>query len=255
MSIRVNDIEIDEQAIHLEMQHHPAPSVEQARGQAARALVVRELLLQEARRRNVQEGASEEQRIAALLEAELDLPEVTEDACRRYFQNNPARFRTEDLHLVSHILIVPDPEQPALRAKAQAKAKAEALIRVLADDPARFAELAGRHSACPSRETGGNLGQIGKGQTVAEFEQALSRMRDGEISAEPVESRYGYHIIRLERRIPGRQLDYELVRERIAGYLTDSVRRRAVSQYLSLLAGRAEVHGIELNAAASPLVQ
>jgi len=54
-------------------------------------------------------------------------------------------------------------------------------------------------SDCPSKENGGDLGQIGKGQTVSEFENVLFRMQEGELSCTPVDSRYGYHIIHLRR--------------------------------------------------------
>jgi peptidyl-prolyl cis-trans isomerase C len=70
-----------------------------------------------------------------------------------------------------------------------------------------------------------------------------------------VKTRFGYHVLRLDRRIGGAQLPFEAVRERIAAYLREHVWRRAVSQYLQLLVGQAEIEGIELNGASSPLVQ
>jgi peptidyl-prolyl cis-trans isomerase C len=72
---------------------------------------------------------------------------------------------------------------------------------------------------------------------------------------EPVESRHGVHVVRLDRRIEGRQLPFELVHERIADYLDDAVQHRALQQYVSILAGRAELTGVDLSAARGPLVQ
>ena len=60
---------------------------------------------------------------------------------------------------------------------------------------------------------------------------------------------------RLDRRIEGRQLPFEAVSEQIAAYLREHVWRRAVSQYLQLLVGQAEIRGIALNGASTPLVQ
>ena len=71
----------------------------------------------------------------------------------------------------------------------------------------------------------------------------------------PVKTRFGYHVLRLDRRVDGRQLPFEAVRERVADYLREHVWRRAVSQYLQLLVGQAEIRGIELNGASTPLVQ
>jgi peptidyl-prolyl cis-trans isomerase C len=62
------------------------------------------------------------------------------------------------------------------------------------------------------------------------------------------------HVVRLDRRIDGRDLPFELVRERIAEYLDEAVRHRALSQYVSVLAGSARVTGIDL-AGSGPLVQ
>jgi peptidyl-prolyl cis-trans isomerase C len=55
------------------------------------------------------------------------------------------------------------------------------------------------------------VGQLTRGSTVPEFEGALETMREGEMLAEPVESRFGLHIILLERKIPGERLPFELV--------------------------------------------
>jgi peptidyl-prolyl cis-trans isomerase C len=70
-----------------------------------------------------------------------------------------------------------------------------------------------------------------------------------------VQTRYGFHIVLVERRVPGRRLDFELVRERIAAHLTTRVQERALRQYLRVLAAQAEIEGADLEAAASPLVQ
>ena len=119
----------------------------------------------------------------------------------------------------------------------------------------RFAELAQQLSACPSAAQGGNLGQITRGQTVPEFETFLFNLEEGQICPVPVKTRFGYHVLRLDRRIEGRQLPFEAVRDKIADYLHQRVWRQAVSQYLQLLVGQAEIRGIELKGASSPLVQ
>ncbi len=260
MHISVDGREIPEQAILTELQYHPAASVDEAREAATRALVVRDLLLAEARRLGLEVDPApglevEEGLIAALLEREVHTPEPDEATCRRYYEANRRRFRTEDLFEVSHILVPLDPEAPARLARDQAQDRAEGLIAELQAHPGRFAELASAHSACPSRNTGGSLGQVGRGQTVPEFEQALRGMDSGCLSPRPVESRYGFHVVLLHHRIEGRPLAFEAVAERIAGYLRERVRRRALAQYVAVLAGRADIRGIDLAGAQGPLVQ
>ena len=71
-------------------------------------------------------------------------------------------------------------------------------------------------------------------------------MRPAQLCAAPVETRYGFHIIRLDRKIEGRVLPYEIVAERIADYLRESVRRRADAQYIARLVSAAKIEGIEL---------
>jgi peptidyl-prolyl cis-trans isomerase C len=115
------------------------------------------------------------------------------------------------------------------------------------------------HSACPSGKVGGNLGQIGPGQTVPEFERALKTIsvngRENIIHAAPIESRYGFHIVKINHHEAGRQLPFEMVQLRIADYLREHVQRTAIRQYIAMLAGRATVTGTDLVGAATPLVQ
>jgi peptidyl-prolyl cis-trans isomerase C len=83
----------------------------------------------------------------------------------------------------------------------------------------------------------------------------LRAMVPGAVHPEPVETRYGLHVVRLDRRVDGEVLPFDLVRDRIADYLDEAVRRRAQQQYVSILAGRAQVTGVDLAAARGPLVQ
>jgi len=71
-------------------------------------------------------------------------------------------------------------------------------------------------------------------------------LNPGELSAEPVATRYGFHIIRLDRKHEGRMLPYEAVAERIADYLRESVRRRADAQYIARLVSAARIEGVEM---------
>lgn len=260
-AVRINGVAIPRDDIARETQNHPAAKPIDAWKSAARALAIRELLKQEAERLRVEaepladdEGrreTGEEARMRALVEREVQTPSADKESCQRYYEKNRRRFRSADLHEVSHILIA----CTAGEARAQALEIAQGAIARLQEAPGDFAALAQLHSACPSREVGGSLGQIGPGQTVAEFERALTGMEPGVVHPQPVESRYGFHVVRVDRRIEGRQLPFELVQERIAGFLDESVRRTAIRQYIALLAGRARIEGIDLDAAASPLVQ
>lgn len=252
--VRVNGVAIPRDLIAREVQQHPARSPLEAWKAAARALALRELLQQEVKRLGIEaeplcddEGrreAPEEAAVRALIEREVRTPRADTETCRRYYEQNLRRFRSPDIYEASHILFPAD-RSDAL-AYAQAQADAEALLLLLRATPGRFGDLAKAHSACPSAASGGNLGQITSGQTTPEFEQALMALEPGTISAKPVPTRYGVHIIRLDRRHAGRDLPLELVADRIADYLHERVKRRATAQYIARLVSTARIEGIEL---------
>jgi peptidyl-prolyl cis-trans isomerase C len=258
-TVSINGVTISRSAIALETQNHPAAKPIEAWQGAARALVVRELLLQEARRIDLdpepvsdEEGrreTDEEALVRQLIEREVMTPCADEANCRRYYEQNRRRFTSPTLHEISHILLPHD------GAGNETELKASALLAALRGDPATFEALAKLHSACPSREVGGSLGQIGPDQTVPEFEEALSGLPAGEIAPAPVRTRFGLHIVKVERRIAGRELPFEMVRQRIADWLDEKVRRTAIQQYISILAGKADITGIDIAASPSPLVQ
>ena len=261
--VSINGVTLASADIARETQHHASSDPDETWSLAARALAIRELLRREADRLGIEaepiedeEGRREtpqEARERTLIEREVVVPQADDAACRRYYEQNRRRFRTPDLYEVAHILLAAAPHDAATRQAAHQAAKT--LIVELRQHPADFAATAATHSACPSSAQGGNLGQIGPGQTVAEFETALGTMKPGAVHPQPVETRYGLHVVRLERRIDGRELPYEAVRQRIADYLDEAVHRRALCQYVSVLASRAVVTGVDLGGHAGPLVQ
>ena len=253
MAVTVNSIEISDEAIEAEAVHHahsPSPLAT-----AACALAVRELMLQRAREAGLApddctDEAACDAAIEQLLEREAPVPEPTETECRRFYEQHAGRYTTGELIEASHILFAVTPAAPLEPIRAQAEATLE---RVLAE-PERFAELAERFSNCPSAAQGGNLGQLQRGDTVPEFERAILGAPAG-ILPRLVNTRYGFHIVRIERAIPGRQLDFEMVQPRIAAALSEAVRAKAAEQYVRILASRASISGVDLGAAASPLVR
>lgn len=252
-AISVNGVVISREEIAGEIQNHPAPKPQLAWQQAAQALVIRELLLQEARRLGIaampatdnsnRRETEEEALLRRLIETEVTVPKPDEQVCRRYYERNRARFRSPDIYEAAHILFAASRDD--LIAYDRARLAAASVLVEIRREPSQFSDLARVHSACPSAAEGGNLGQITAEQTTPEFEQALFKLAEGEIS-EPVATRYGWHIIRLVRKIAGRELPFELVAERIADYLREQVTRRASAQYIARLVSRARITGIDI---------
>ncbi|MDN6857658.1 peptidylprolyl isomerase [Pseudomonas sp. CAN2814] len=255
--IEVNGVAIAEDELARELQYHPAASHAEALYSACRALVVRQLLVQRADalglEAEAEEGeALEEARIRALIDREVGVPEADEASCRQWYAANPTRLTAPWRMSLRHVLLGCAPDD--LEGRAKAREQAEELLAELREHPERFAEKAMRFSDCPSRDDGGDLGWIEPGQTVPEFEKRLLQQQPG-LLGHPLESRYGLHVVELIEREGGEPLDFAEARPRIAGYLRAQVLQRAVSQYISVLAGEAQIDGFVFDGAESPLVQ
>ena len=255
--IRVNGVLIEPEALALELQYHPAAEQSEAMFLAAQALVIRELLQQRCSELSVkvQAGIGESQEEAAirsLIELEVPVPEADESVCEHFYASNLPRFVSAPLLAARHILLECAPDD--IEARISKREQAAALLVQLQADPQRFTELALAHSACPSKAQGGALGQLSKGQTVPEFERQLFRQPQGLVT-QPLESRYGFHLVFVDQRIEGLQLPYEAVAQDIRRELYQRVWQKAVAQYLQTLVGAADIQGIQLAGADSPLVQ
>jgi len=253
--LRVAGTDISEAEMAREMQHHRAPNPHQSRADAARALVVRELLRRESERLGLaaeieaQDGETlEEACIRVLIEREVMTPEPGAEACRHYYDNNRERLRHPDSLRVRHILLAAAPGDSGARLRA--RQQGEQLIADLREHPERFTEFALRHSACPSRDDGGELGWVERGQTTAEFDRQLYMLRSG-LAGLTVESRYGHHVVWVDEIHRGAALSFDAAAGKIAAYLETQAKQNALHQYLGILRERYPVIGLdELEAAA-----
>ncbi|UTW49305.1 peptidylprolyl isomerase [Bacterioplanoides sp. SCSIO 12839] len=254
--ILVNGTAISEAQILAEMQYHPADNQRDATIAAAEALVIIELIKQRCEQLGIKtdDGSelTDDQMLAELMQREVQVPAISDEECQRYFTANPDKFITSPILEVDHILLAADKED--LDQRAEAKELADGLLEQIQQQPQLFSDFAMRHSMCPSKEQGGSLGQISKGQTVPEFEKVLFLAEEGLLNR-PVETRYGYHIARINRRIEGQLLEFDQVEEKIKTYLNEKVHRKALAQYIELLISDAEIEGFEFQVSDSPLVQ
>jgi peptidyl-prolyl cis-trans isomerase C len=231
-------------------------AVEVGRWPSSEVAAVRELLRQRAMARGFLSTSGDDNddaqgAIERLLTDEVRVPTPTEAECRRYHEAHRTEFQSEDLVYARHILfqVTPGVDVARLRARAE-KTLAELLCA-----PERFGAMACELSNCPSGQQDGNLGQVGRGDMVPEFEKALFRLGPTGILREIVRTRHGFHIVAVDQRIPGNMLPFEAVREQVAERLKASVEERALRQYISILAGQAEIVGVHLQGAQTPLVQ
>ena len=175
--------------------------------------------------------------IMAQLEGKFDANEA--DA-KKFYDENPKEFQTPEQVSASHILIKPDPNAAdPNEAKAQAKAKAEDLLKQLKDG-ADFADLAKLNSACPSSAQGGDLGFFAKGQMTPPFEDAAFNLELGQLS-DVVETEYGYHIIKSTGHKDAGQISFEQAKDSIIKYLTKEKQQKFINDYIDSLKAKAKI--------------
>lgn len=156
---------------------------------------------------------------------------VSEQAVADYYASHTAEFGRPEQRSASHILIAVDQSADAA-ARAKAKAKAETLYQTLQKSPERFVELARADSQDPgSAEQGGSLGSFGRGMMVKPFEDAVFDMKLHEIRG-PVESDFGYHIIRLDGIEPAQAVPLAQVRATVV----DALRKQEAQKRFAELA-------------------
>lgn len=193
--------------------------------------------------------------IDALLEQALEIPEPSEDACRRHHAAHASAWRTGERVRVRHILfaVTPGVDVAALRKRAE-----PIFLDVRCRDdagPDTFADAARKWSNCPSGAQGGDLGWLGTADCAPEFARELFGRAEIGVLARLVHTRFGLHIVEVLEREPGAAQPFEAVRDAVATALRRHAYVTALRQYLRLLAGQAAVDGVELEAAATPLVR
>ncbi|MBN3757080.1 peptidylprolyl isomerase [Paraburkholderia sp. Tr-20389] len=250
-ALRVNGVAIDAATIDSEREHHAdAPDPHEA---ARHALVIRELLRQRAvELKLIAEGAQlDDASLDELLANELSVPTATRADCERYYDSHPTRFRRNDIVFASHILFAITEHAPL----ALIRQKAEATLHAILAAPDAFESTAREVSNCPSAGVGGSLGQLLRGDSVPEFERAVFDVQDTGLLPRLVNTRFGFHIVRIERRVDGEPLPFETVEADIARFLGERVRHKAIQQYVTVLASRARIEGAHLGETSGPLLQ
>ncbi|MET4898575.1 peptidylprolyl isomerase [Sphingomonadaceae bacterium jetA1] len=256
-AIVVHGVEIPERLIASEAQHHPGQSIGAARRAAGEALATKALLLHRARELGLDaapeldaQGCEETEEAAlvrAVIEAEVEIAVPTEAECRRVYDAQPERFRAPMLYEAAHILIEPGSTDDA--GWRDAEAAAQALAASLAAGEIAFAEAARDYSSCPSAAVGGSLGQMRCGDLVAEVEAPLLALSPGTMAPAPVRSRFGWHILKLERRIDAGILPFEIAEPRIRLHLESRAWLAAGARYVAGLAEAATARGIAITLA------
>jgi len=196
--------------------------------------------------------------IEQMLEREVSTPEPDPQEQQRHYAANRHRYVIDQSLHARHILFA---VTPGVNVQALANKAEGVLLSLTARDaaPDGFARAAAEYSNCPSSQQGGDLGWITPQECAPELAQAFfwdsAGMMPPGLHPRLVHSRFGLHIVEVLASNQGRQLTFEEVRERVAMTLQVQSRSTALRQYMMILAGEADVRGVEIEGADSPLVQ
>ena len=146
---------------------------------------------------------------------------VTEEEVKKYYEENKDKFVSGTNYNASHILV--DSED-----------KANELLGQINAGEITFEDAARQFSTCPSGKQGGELGDFTSGQMVPEFENACAAMEPGQTTG-PVQTQFGYHIIRLNKKEEGGDVKYADIREELTEALRGEKQQAAYQSKINQL--------------------
>ena len=167
-------------------------------------------------------------------EGTKDVAPVSEEAARKYYDENQDQFSQPEQLEVRHILFFVDDGTmglPTQHSDAEAKKMAEDIIALL-DEGRDFAELAKEKSEDTGTKAEGGLYTATEAGTVPEFYAAAAALSVGEYTKEPVKTDYGYHVIKLEKVIPAEAESFDSVKNLLAEQLTDQAKQEKFNLYM-----------------------
>jgi peptidyl-prolyl cis-trans isomerase C len=195
-------------------------------------LIDSKLLLLDARRNLLETEAAFRQQLARLKDnllvnyaADKVISAVslaTDEDAQKFYDENTDKFVGQETVNASHILV--DSEEKALSVYEQ-----------ICSGNKSFEEAAREYSSCPSGQSGGSLGDFGRGQMVPEFEAAAFSMQVGEVTAQPVKTQFGYHLIKLNSKTAAEPTPFADVKEPIKNMLTGEKQKKAFESKINQL--------------------
>ena len=139
-----------------------------------------------------------------------------------FYDENPDKFNEGESVNANHILV--DTEEKALEILAK-----------ITNGEITFEDAAKEFSSCPSGQRGGNLGDFGRGQMVPEFDKAVFELEVGAITPAPVQTQFGYHLIKLNSKSESSIIPYEQIADQIKNMLLGEKRREAYERKINQL--------------------
>jgi len=180
--------------------------------------------------------------INKLIDNQIMAPIVIPDKeIRTFYDTHPKSFKKSEQVRVSHILIKVD-SKAEQSVKDEKRAKLQEVQKRLKGGE-DFAVLAKEISECPSNIKGGDLGYFERGKMVKPFEDVAFKLKTGEVS-DIVETRFGYHLIKVVDKKPESVMGYDDVKDKIGQYLKNEKTGKELKGYIEKLRKKAVIERV-----------
>jgi len=174
------------------------------------------------------------------MKSQLQIKEVTEADAQKFYNDNIKQFANPEMVKATHILFVTPQGASDSVIKAKEAAAKAAIVR--ANKGEDFSKLATELSEEPgAKQRGGDLGFFSKEQMVPEFSAAAFSQKVGSVSATPVKTKFGYHVIKVTDKKPAGTATFAEVKPNIMAYLQNQKRREAFKTLMQQLRQSAKI--------------
>ena len=147
---------------------------------------------------------------------------VNEEDVKKYYEDNLDKFKQGETVNADHILV--DSEEKALE-----------ILSKIESGEMSFGDAAKEFSSCPSGQRGGNLGDFGRGQMVPEFDKAVFELEVGEVTKTPVQTQFGYHLIKLNSKSEASVMPFDDIAPQLSDMVLNEKRREAYERKINQL--------------------
>ena len=155
------------------------------------------------------------------IEKAISNVKVTDEEVQKFYEEHKSELVGGETVDASHILV-------------DSAEKANEILTNINDGKISFEDAAKDYSSCPSAQKGGSLGEFSKGQMVPEFDNAVFNMEIGEIKG-PVQTQFGYHIIKLNRRNEAKEIPFEQIKAQLTQKVLSDKQQAAYASKLNQL--------------------
>jgi peptidyl-prolyl cis-trans isomerase C len=177
--------------------------------------------------------------VTKLMDAEVaTLPGPSDAEAKEFYDKNPDKFKEDEQVRASHILIRVD-EKADAATKQKARAEIDAVLKQVKAG-GDFAKLAQEHSQDGSASQGGDLNYFNKGQMVAPFDKVAFELKPGQLS-DVVTTQFGYHIIKVTDKKPGRTVPFDEAQGKIKEFLGSQKKQQHADEFINGLKKKSKI--------------